>query len=286
MTKRNTRRGYTQKTSHTEKNELFTSPLEGEDARRANEGEMEGKGTGFAHSPGLTPHPGANAHGPLPQGAGGTTRGFTIRPSSSRPCGRQTVRDIGAARGFTLIELLVVVLIIGILAAIAVPQYQKTVRKAKLAEVGVMFSNLSRAIDAWLLENGGYPEGKSAKFFGTDKTASLPLDIKCDSETDGQCNTSKGAWHALCYSLGDNLCVIKNYFHVDSAGNPKKNTWLTSSWINQNDRIAWRQDNYGPWKLNAVVTSDDQLRKQVCQWWIENYGVNLMVGTAASDHCQ
>ena len=58
---------------------------------------------------------------------------------------------------FTLVELLVVVLIIGILAAVALPQYRKAVEKSKAMEALVVLKAVAQAADAYYLANGSWP---------------------------------------------------------------------------------------------------------------------------------
>jgi type IV pilus assembly protein PilA len=67
-----------------------------------------------------------------------------------------------SSRGFTLIELLIVVVVIGVLAAVAIPKFQSTKGKANAASLKSDLRNLATAQEAYFYENLSYTTNTAA----------------------------------------------------------------------------------------------------------------------------
>jgi prepilin-type N-terminal cleavage/methylation domain-containing protein len=109
--------------------------------------------------------------------------------------------------GFTLIELLVVVLIIGILAAIALPQYQVAVAKADLSKFMSLVKALANAEEIYFLTTGSY----TANLDELDVT--IPLTPDCVKASISR------------YNCGDISFMVVDNVSNAQAGN-KRNRYL------------------------------------------------------------
>ena len=109
--------------------------------------------------------------------------------------------------GFTLLELLVVVLIIGILAAIALPQYKMAVGKVKYATLKDNARVIKNALDMYYMANGEFTANLEA--LDVELSGTLSDDKHLISlENSSSCYIGSGGLLQVCQQPQKGFCLI------------------------------------------------------------------------------
>ena len=100
----------------------------------------------------------------------------------------------GLERGFTLVELLIVVVIVGILSAVALPQFLTQTKKAAATEGTQQASSIAKQAAAYYLENGslGTVDTDCSDYAGTIVTTNTNFTYACSGTKEAFVVTATG----------------------------------------------------------------------------------------------
>ena len=147
----------------------------------------------------------------------------------------------GYLGGFTLIELLVVVLIIGILSAVALPQYTKAVEKARASQMLTDVAAMQRAIDLYILEQGELTSSDTAVFLN------IMEEELSSGDVDGSYYKTDHFWYwPMTWTGGGQIFVYRLEKNSTSISGGLYNVYITRG---QN---GWGATGYFPEKYKYM----------------------------------
>ena len=155
---------------------------------------------------------------------------------------------MNAQKGFTLIELMIVVAIIGILAAIAIPQYQNYIARSQVSRVMSEAGAVKTAVEACILEG---------------KTAIGVAAGQCDPGATGSNLVAGGSQVGATLAAGTGVPQVTTPLTEASTitakfGNNAAATLKTAS----KDTLVWARDASGTWRCYTTV--DAKYRPSNC----------------------
>ena len=148
--------------------------------------------------------------------------------------------------GFTLLELLVVVLIIGILASIALPQYRRVVHKSKFAELNIAIAAAQKNIQLYATTRDTPGEGEMISFTGSESIGDITLPGNCDKDKY-VCETELAKYDLVC---DEYMCTFN--IHLKFLNNVR--IVLITSF------------NSGSWDLVYIDGGDASTKEEIISW--------------------
>ena len=145
-------------------------------------------------------------------------------------------------RGFTLIELLVVVLIIGVLASIALPQYRRATQKARLAQLDTILNTANKSISSYLLSNGA--PGEVVFLAGEDNVGDIDIGTNCSGD---ECYSKAGAFSVACTTGG--ICGVQ----LDTSRTSPSTS--DDNWLG-NAQMLFLRNERGEWYVESLEVNE------------------------------
>ena len=134
-------------------------------------------------------------------------------------------------QGFTLIELMIVVAIIGVLAAIAYPSYQRYVIKTKRTDMMTEMQNIASQIESRKLAQGRYRQVEVADFKGNfprtgtnNAIYAITLSPTAVDSSDGKEKLTNSNWIITATPLRDTIMKNDGTLTLNSVGLKCRNT--------------------------------------------------------------